>query len=53
MTIEAELLTALIELQKQVHAHRRMNVRKDFSLMLADAAASTAIHNATKRPDAN
>ena len=38
-----ELLEALMELKKQIHAHYKMNVKKDFSLLLADAAASKAI----------
>jgi hypothetical protein len=43
---QKELLEALINLQKQIHAHHKMNVKKDFSLMCADAQASTAIFNA-------
>ena len=46
MNQQQELLDALVNLQKQIHAHYRMNVKKDFSLMLADAQASKAIHNA-------
>lgn len=44
--INAELLDALVALQKQIHAHYKMNVKKDFSLMLADSQASKAIANA-------
>jgi hypothetical protein len=42
-----ELLAALIELQTQIHAHHKMQVKKDFSLMVADAQASKAIVKAT------
>ena len=45
---EAELLAALIDLQKQIREHHKMNVRKDFSLMVADVQASKAIANAQK-----
>ena len=41
-----ELVEALKELKKQIFAHHKMNVKKDFSLLLADAAASKAIHKA-------
>ena len=41
-----ELLEALKELKKQIFAHHVMNVKKDFSLLLADAAAGKAINNA-------
>jgi hypothetical protein len=43
---ETELLAALRELQKQLHAHIRLDVKKHYSLMVADAAASTAIAKA-------
>lgn len=41
-----DLLAALKGLQKQIHAHYKMNVKKDFSLMLADAEAGKAIAKA-------
>lgn len=44
---ERELLDALVNLQKQIHEHYKMNVRKDYSLMVADAQASKAIANAS------
>ena len=44
--LEAELLEALKELKKQIFAHHKMNVKKDFSLLLADAVASKAIAKA-------
>lgn len=37
------LFDALTNLQKEIHAHYKMNVKKDFSLMVADAQAGTAI----------
>lgn len=40
------LLSALQGLVNQLHTHHKMNVRKDFSLMCADAAARTALHKA-------
>ena len=40
-----DLLEALKELQKRIHAHVKMNVKKHYSLLVADAAASKAIHN--------
>jgi hypothetical protein len=43
------LLEALINLQKRLHQHHKMNVRKDFSLMVADAQASKAIAAATNQ----
>lgn len=41
-----ELLAALMALQKQLHEHVKLDVKKHYSLLVADAAASTAIHNA-------
>lgn len=41
-----ELLEALKELQKQIFAHHKMNVKKDFSLLLATSDASKAINKA-------
>ena len=41
-----ELLETLKEVKKQIFAHYKMNVKKDFSLLLADAAAGKAIHKA-------
>lgn len=46
--INRELLDALINLQKQIHAHHKMNVKKDYSLLVADAQASKAIANANQ-----
>jgi hypothetical protein len=43
---ETELLATLRELQKQLHAHIRLDVKKHYSLMVADAAASTVIARA-------
>lgn len=45
-TLETELLDALRELQKQLHAHIRLDVKKHYSLMVADAIASKAIARA-------
>lgn len=44
-TIQAELLDALVNLQKQIRAHHKMNIKKDYSLMVADAQASKVIRN--------
>ena len=41
-----DLLEALIELQKKLHEAIRLDVKKHYSLMVADAAASTAIRKA-------
>lgn len=46
MTHEAELLAALRELQKQVRAHIKLDVKKHYSLMVADVVASKAIARA-------
>lgn len=40
---QKELLEALVELQKQIRAHHRMTVKKDYSLMVADAQATKVI----------
>jgi len=42
-----ELLQALQELQKELRAVVKLDVKKHFSLMLADAAANKAIAKAT------
>lgn len=42
----SELLASLIELRKQVHAHIKLDVKKHYSLMVADSLASTLIHRA-------
>lgn len=42
-----DLLRVLVDLRKELRANRKMNVKKDFSLMAADAAAGTIIHNIT------
>ncbi len=45
--INTELLEALEELKKQLWAaHLKLDVKKHFSLMVADAAAGTAITKA-------
>jgi hypothetical protein len=41
-----ELIAALRELQKQLRAHIKLDVKKHYSLMVADAAASTIIAKA-------
>jgi hypothetical protein len=42
------LLLALIDLRKEIRGLGvKLNVRKHFSYMVAEAAANTAIHNAT------
>lgn len=41
-----ELLEALELLQVEIRARYKMNVKKDFSLMVADAAATKAIRKA-------
>lgn len=42
-----DLLAALQALSMQIKAHHKMNVRKDFALMVADVAAENAINKAT------
>lgn len=42
-----KLLQALEDLRKEIHAAHILNVKKHFSLMVADAAAGTAIYEAT------
>lgn len=44
MSQQQEVFDALVHLQKEIRAHHKMNVRKDYSLMLADVQASKAIH---------
>lgn len=46
MNNQQDLIDALENLQKEIRAHYKMNVKKDYSLMVADAQASKAIHNA-------
>lgn len=41
-----ELLGALKLLKAELHKHVKLDVRKHYSLMVADAAAGTAIHKA-------
>lgn len=43
-----ELLEALKELQSQIQQHFKLDVKKHFSLMLANVAASKAIDKAEK-----
>lgn len=45
--INAALLDALVNLRTRLWADIKLDVRKHFSLMVADAAAGTAIHEAT------
>ena len=42
-----ELLAALQELREQLRQHVKLDVKKHYSLMVADAAAGTAIAKAT------
>ena len=46
-SINADLLAALLDLRKQLREHVKMDVRKHYGLMVSDAAAGTAIANAT------
>jgi len=48
-TIEKELLQALRDLQERLHSTIKLDVRKHYSLMVADAQASTAIVKAEGR----
>lgn len=41
-----DLLQALQDLRKELRASRKLDVKKDFSLMVADAQAGAAIHKA-------
>lgn len=43
-----DLLESLVELQKQLREHVKLDVKKHYSLMVADAAANTAIAKAVK-----
>ena len=43
MELQKMLLDALVGLQKEIHSHHKMNIKKDISLLTADAKASTAI----------
>jgi hypothetical protein len=45
-TINQELLAALVELRKQVWSHVKMDVKKHYSLMVADSIASAVISKA-------
>jgi hypothetical protein len=44
--VETTVLDALKELRKQLRAHIKLDVRKHYSLMVADAIASAAIAKA-------
>ena len=44
-----ELLKALKDLQKEIHAAYKMKVRRDYSLMIADSIASGLIAKAEGR----
>jgi hypothetical protein len=44
--VNQELVAALVELRKQLWAHVKMDVKKHYSLMVADAQASKAIGKA-------
>ena len=39
-----ELLNALEKLSEELHKNRKLDVKKDFSLMLADSHARKLIH---------
>lgn len=43
-----DLLEAVIDLRKELREHIKLDVKKHYSLMVADAAAGTAIAKATK-----
>lgn len=45
-TVNTELLEALKGLQNKVREYRLLDVKKRYSLCVADAVAGTAIHNA-------
>jgi hypothetical protein len=45
-----ELLAAIKELSEQIRAHHPLNVRKDYSLMLADAAAMKVVLKVEGKP---
>jgi hypothetical protein len=45
--INMELTQALRDLQKELRSHVRMDVKKHYSLMVADVQASKAIDKAT------
>lgn len=45
MNNQQDLIDALENLQKEIRAHYKMNVKKDYSLMVADAQASKVLHN--------
>ena len=47
----AELLTALKDLTTSIHEHVKMDVRKHYYLMVADAAAGKAIAKAAERTE--
>lgn len=43
IAVSQELLETLVNLRTQLRIHHKMNVKKDYSLMLADAAAGKVI----------
>jgi hypothetical protein len=45
--INQELVAALVELRKQLWEHVKMDVKKHYSLLVADVQASKAIDKAT------
>ena len=49
VNIHDELLAALKELRTQIFAHHKMSVKKDYSLLLAVAAADKVLNKAEGR----
>lgn len=43
MTLQEELLESLVLLQKEIRSHHKMNIKKDYSLMIAVEYASSVI----------
>lgn len=46
LEMQKELINAIEHLQKEIRAHLKMNVKKHYSLMVADAQATKVIHKA-------
>ena len=53
MSQQQEVFDALVNLQKEIRAHHKMNVKKDYSLMVADAQASKVILMAQRESKAD